>query len=138
MKNYDLENLLIESICRHQILGNGVSIAAVAKKLPTMSFYGSVGFACENSFAICKSALQSYGTIVDSDISNQILVGIVGSGIANMNPSVIVIKCEDGIIHIAGAAKEGLIKQRTAEKAVKHFIEILQQINPESTNCYIK
>jgi hypothetical protein len=51
------------------------------------------------------------------------VIGIVGSGIAKLNPAVVTVTIratEDGSrLVIRGAAKEGLIKQRAGEKAAR-------------------
>lgn len=39
-----------------------------------------------------------------------------------MNPSVVVISVEDSTIRICAYAKEGLIKQHSAEKAIEKYI----------------
>jgi hypothetical protein len=56
--------------------------------------------------------------------------GVVGSGAMNLNPAVITVtmtSATDGstIVHIRGAAKEGLIKQRAGEKAAKRLESLL-------------
>ncbi|GAA1850884.1 hypothetical protein GCM10009813_10510 [Brevibacterium marinum] len=48
------------------------------------------------------------------------LRGIVGSGVGSLNPAyvIIVVDAQSSTIGIAAHAKEGLIKQRTAQKAI--------------------
>lgn len=63
------------------------------------------------------------------------LSGVVGSGKFGMNPAIVVITITAGpetgsTITIAGAAKEGLIKQRTAEKAVNWVKELFLEAYP--------
>lgn len=43
---------------------------------------------------------------------------IIGSGTARMNPAVVELTARSGQIEVRAWAKEGLIKQRTAEKAI--------------------
>jgi hypothetical protein len=85
---------------------------------------------------ICGSVadlLESIGTVVarTGPGDGQALVrGIVGSGAMNLNPAVITVSMTgtaDGgtILHIRGAAKEGIIKQHAGEKAAKRLEALL-------------
>ncbi|MGI8869763.1 MAG: hypothetical protein ACR2F6_13155 [Mycobacteriales bacterium] len=53
---------------------------------------------------------------------------IVGSGALNLNPAVLVVFLRAGAptLHVRGYAKQGLLKQRTARKAVDRFLASLQ------------
>jgi hypothetical protein len=57
------------------------------------------------------------------------VVGIVGSGVGNMNPAVVTVtvdQADNGSrLLIRGAAKEGLIKQRAGEAAAKRVAAAL-------------
>ncbi len=54
-----------------------------------------------------------------------VLRGVVGSGFGGMNPAVVValVDTDAGAVTIAAHAKEGLIKQGTAKKAVAALLE---------------
>ena len=57
--------------------------------------------------------------------------GLVYSGFLNMNPAILVVHIEQTVpdattVRITGMAKEGLIKQHTAEKAARRVAEALQ------------
>ena len=63
--------------------------------------------------------------------------GLLGTGFLKMNPALIEIKLtalEPGKtrVEITSAAKEGLIKQKTAEKAAKRILEILKEPSPQT------
>lgn len=71
--------------------------------------------------------ISEQGSLVDlegasGDRGTQV-VGIVGSGVANLNPAVVTVtiraSSEGSRLVIRGAAKEGLIKQRAGEKAAR-------------------
>lgn len=51
---------------------------------------------------------------------------LVGSGIARTNPAVVELTAQNGQVEIRAWAKEGLIKQRTAEKAVNAVRSVLE------------
>ncbi|HEX7996556.1 MAG TPA: hypothetical protein VF506_21775 [Streptosporangiaceae bacterium] len=90
---------------------------------------GSIG----EVFAAVTSLLESVGTVVarTGPADGQAVVcGVVGSGAMNLNPAVLTVNmasAADGgtILHIRGAAKEGVIKQRAGEKAAKRFEAML-------------
>ncbi len=68
---------------------------------------------------------------VGSDLNNPALSAVIGSGFKNMNPAIVFLAFEavDAMatnIHISGSAKEGLIKQKTAQKVVMRIAEELQ------------
>jgi hypothetical protein len=76
-----------------------------------------------------EEVISEQGSVVDlegtgGDPGTQV-VGIVGSGVANLNPAVVTVTiqaCAEGArLVIRGAAKEGLIKQRAGEKAAKRI-----------------
>lgn len=122
-----LNQLLIEAISSYELLGNKVAMAAIAKRLPTMRAYGSIQVHAADLFQTCLAILQEKGTVLRMDAPNQILLAMVGSGVANLNPAVLILKIEGNTVHLASAAKEGLIKQRTAEKAIASFLSCLQE-----------
>lgn len=85
--------------------------------------------------------LQSMGRIStdtadDSPLPR--LAAVIGSGALGVNPTIVVITVspgsgsESGVV-IAGAAKEGLIKQHSAEKAVKRVKEMFVKVYPSVT-----
>lgn len=81
----------------------------------------------ERAIQLGFSALTRLGTLQleESDGSPYpMLKAVVGSGFLNMNPAVVFLEILEGPsdtceITITAAAKEGLIKQHTAEKAVQ-------------------
>ena len=73
--------------------------------------------------------ISEQGSVVDlegtgGDPGTQV-VGIVGSGVGNLNPAVVIVtiraSSEGSRLVIRGVAKEGLIKQRGGEKAAKRI-----------------
>jgi hypothetical protein len=74
-----------------------------------------------------REVISEHGDVLDLESSGEEpgtqVVGIVGSGAANLNPAVVTVtiraSAEGSRLVIRGAAKEGLIKQRTGEKAAK-------------------
>jgi len=73
--------------------------------------------------------LSSMGEILNpsDDFSEPVLTAVIGSGSMNLNPTIVIMQYvaidEDHTeIHITASAKEGLVKQKSSEKAVKKII----------------
>jgi hypothetical protein len=76
--------------------------------------------------AIIQGFFKTRGTIkkVKTEKKVKIIEGVIGSGFLNMNPSFITIvlhpiSLHKTEVHIGASAKEGLIKQNTAVKAIE-------------------
>jgi len=73
--------------------------------------------------------LSDMGEILNppDDFSEPVLAAVVGSGSLNLNPTIVIMQFSiinenRTEIHITASAKEGLIKQKSSEKAVKRII----------------
>jgi hypothetical protein len=120
-----LLDLMNESLIKYEELRNGMEINKVAKLLPSISFSSKVEVANKDNFELCINTLSKYGTLVETDEDSQTIIAVVGSGISNLNPTAVVIKIIDNTVYAIATAKEGLIKQHSAEKAVKQFFDML-------------
>jgi len=82
---------------------------------------------------LAEQVLAMEGTLrpdLTKDIGTASVAAIVGSGAGNLNPTIVVVEARSiGAnrcrVRIVGIAKEGLIKQLSAEKAVKRIVEQL-------------
>ena len=121
-----INNLLHNIISNYaEILGVKSSlITKVLSKLPTENNYIKIDNV--NFPHICQT-LDNIGNLIQLDEESQICAAIVQSGFANMNPAVVVAMIDNNTLYLASYAKEGLIKQHTAEKALKMIGEILMQ-----------
>ena len=68
--------------------------------------------------------LQRRGELLEE--TEQRLLIMTGSGMKNMNPTVVELTLEGGTLQITAWAKEGMIPQRSAEKAVKDCLNALK------------
>lgn len=100
--------------------GRGVTKKA-AQKLASSSIERKIQSMSGDAYARAKAALSKCGTVLEENSADRIISGIIFSGAANMNPSFVLIWIECNTIHIRASAKEGFIKQHTAERAVKIF-----------------
>jgi len=102
------------------------SVGWTAKLLPTVSATATFTVQTPAPEERIETALADLRASLDSvpQADGVKLFGHLGSGFHNMNPTVFVIAIRDtsvtGIasVHIRTAAKEGLIKQRSAQKAI--------------------
>lgn len=92
-----------------------------ALKLATANITETATVSAPDAYMRAKTALSHCGTILEEDDTEQVLSGLIMSGSLNMNPSIVVIWVDGNCIHIKASAKEGLIKQHTAEKAIAIF-----------------
>lgn len=77
-------------------------------------------------------ALSSIGTLIDGSkyTDYPVVLACCGSGYANMNPAIVCVEFvqidnEQTDLYISAYAKEGLIKQKTAIKAIKKLKSII-------------
>jgi len=68
--------------------------------------------------------LQSRGKLLEE--TEQRLLVMTGSGMKHMNPTVVELMLTDGTLQITAWAKEGMIPQRSAEKAVQDCLKALR------------
>lgn len=122
MDKEQLNELLVSALMSYQLCGNGFAIRKAAEKLASKSFFDQLKVGGENKYQKCLDLLSSYGTVIEAYPDKCTIVGLVGSGTLNMNPTALVINVTDDAIFAVATAKEGLINQKSAEKAVQHFL----------------
>lgn len=93
----------------------------VALKLVTSSVEEVLENIAGDSYELAKTALSECGAILEESVADHTIAGLIMSGAANMNPAFVVLGIEGDHIHVKASAKEGLIKQHTAEKAIEIF-----------------
>lgn len=74
-----------------------------------------------DTYALARTALSECGIILEENLEDGIISGVILSGAANMNPAFLLLRVEGTSIHLTANAKEGLIKQHTAERAIDAF-----------------
>jgi len=115
-------------------LGGYIGGSLSARFLPTERYQTTLKLNVDPRTLLAKaySFFQSKGRVLDDKEGGESpypkISGILGSGFFNMNPAVIhieIVSIDDQTCTaiFTGAAKEGLIKQRSAEKAVKRIAD---------------
>ena len=125
MKKEQMDKLLGDAVVRFYKLKGLEPTKAAMKRLPTETAYKEVQAKESDAFLNARNALMESGLVTEENRDAGIVEGIVYAGVANMNPAVVVICVEDSTIRICAYAKEGLIKQHTAEKAIEKYIRVL-------------
>lgn len=74
-----------------------------------------------------EALTSSLGTVGLVSPEDGQVAGVVGSGAMNMNPTVVQGLWQGGQLHLCAHALEGLIKQRTAQKALDKIVEAFGQ-----------
>ena len=125
-------------------LGGYLGGSWAARFLPTERYQLEVKLRADPRTILAKvyAYLCGKGRVEDSEelrkSPNPTVSGVVGSGFFNMNPAIIYaeiveVEGETCKVILTGAAKEGLIKQRTAEEAVGRLAEALKELGESPT-----
>lgn len=72
-------------------------------------------------------AINEVGNIFNQDDDKQECTAVVYSGGLNMNPAFVALKSEGDKTYIAAFAKEGIIKQHTAQKAIDFIFNTINK-----------
>lgn len=76
-----------------------------------------------NGGKFLAEALMKSGKVLEQSDDECSYIAVVGAGVANMNYAFMALRLEEGHISIAAVAKEGLIKQGTAKKAIERVAQ---------------
>jgi len=115
--------------------GGRLGASWAASKLPTDEVHDKIVLQknLTTSMTTVVQALSSMGTIIDASqyTDYPVVSACCGSGFANMNPAVLCVEFvqsdnAETDLYISGYAKEGLIKQKTAIKAIEKLKSILK------------
>lgn len=77
------------------------------------------------TFAQLRDSLLGLGRILEEDFENKIYVISIAAGVADRNAAVVAVRLSGDSLDFAGYAREGLIKQHTAEQAIEKVCTVL-------------
>lgn len=97
------------------------SVKKLAKKLEMSTVEARLESGSGDSYTLSKKAFADCGSILEEHPSEGIIGGVILSGGAKMNPAFLALQVKDGQVYLKAWAKEGLIKQHTAEGAIEAF-----------------
>ncbi len=128
MEKEQISEILADMITAYTLPGLGrAAVKKAAAKIATTEISDSAEIKGENAFEAVREALSRCGTVLGSS-DDKIISGVILSGAAGMNPCYIIAVTDGDRAEIKAYAKEGLIKQHTAEKAVKALKEAIDNI----------
>lgn len=125
MEQEQINSLLAEIISMYSPSSSQKAVKKVISKLATSSIEEQIA-SDGIPYAAVKNAFASCGTILKEYPTENAAAGVILAGAANMNPAFVIIWIENNILHIIAQAKEGLIKQHTAEKAIQKLVAAVQ------------
>lgn len=96
-------------------------VKKLAKELEISTVEAQLESGSGDSYALLKKAFADCGTILKELPSEGIIGGVILSGVAKMNPAFLALQLKEGQVYLKAWAKEGLIKQHTAERAIEAF-----------------
>lgn len=73
----------------------------------------------EMTFINLRDCLIGLGTILEEDFDLNVYIISVQAGVVNKNNAIVAVKLNNNKLYMFGYAREGLIKQHTAEKAME-------------------
>lgn len=121
--------------------GGGFGARFAARRLPVEESGGSVAVAAGKADvqASLRVILGSIGTLTDEfafETPSDSMSAIVGSGHMNMNPTIIHVQVVEScgvatLLFIRALAKEGLVKQQSAQRAIERIKSLLMNWYPE-------
>ena len=128
MTDQEINELLIEAVKKH---GPKIGIAPVAKftvKILKTCTAEDTFIATETDpFLQARNGMMECGKVLTEDHDESRVEGVVFSGAANLNPAIVIMCINDTEIRIKAYAKEGLINQHTARKAIERMICVLNK-----------
>ena len=115
------------------------------QKLLTTKIENEIGYKEEQSVSeeipikdVTSEAVKFYlydiGTLLEEDTENCIYTASINAGFLNFNRAVLAIKYEKNKLIIKAFAREGLINQKTAEKAINKLREKINGNYPPTSN----
>ena len=123
---------LVERILAGEMGRLAVGGRMMSPRIPTVRFESIVDVRADPVAAATRfsEAIARLGRLLDGepDGPGPTVIGVVGGGFLNLDPAVIQIKIAPmaegrSRATLSGTAKEGMIKQRAGEKAVRRVLE---------------
>lgn len=126
MDTEKIDGLLLDAF--EQAAANKSKLSEWAyKRLKTSRAHGETVMSRPHSFAEVIDILSGIGTFAEVDYERNSLVLLTTSGFMGMNPAVVELSISGGAVYANAHAKEGLMNQGTADKAIeKVFEELLE------------
>jgi hypothetical protein len=141
-KNQNVEKKSYDSykeIILNQECAKAGSSGLITRQYRDDQYVSECSISCEPKEAekVVSITLSAIGSIQDSsalESQNIVIASVIKSGWMEMNPCLVMVEIDSGSdktsnLVITGVAKEGLINQNTAQKAVKKVLKAIQSAN---------
>ena len=125
MNQEDLNEKLAKAIGKYSLMIGYKTTKSIIDKIPTLSKSKSIILSGGDAFLNARNAVMETGKVLLEDRERNTVEGIIYAGTANMNPAIVVIIISGKTVTISAFAKEGLINQHTAKKAIDRFTSAL-------------
>lgn len=125
MKQEELNEQLAKAISKYSLMIGYRATKGIVDRLPTCSEWRTVVSKESDAFLNARNAVMETGRVLLEDREQNTIEGIIYAGVGNMNPAIVVVRVFDNSITISAFAKEGVIKQHTAKKAIDRFVSAL-------------
>lgn len=79
------------------------------------------------SIAQIRDVLLSIGSIIEEDMGGNSYAVEIKAGVTNANVALVLITLDETTLYLSAYAREGLIKQHTAEKAIQKINRVLKK-----------
>lgn len=79
------------------------------------------------TLSMLRDSLVGLGRILDENITESLYVIEMNAGFVGLNHAVIVVQLDNNTLTFIGGAREGLVNQHTAEKAIDRLVKKLQK-----------
>jgi len=123
MKKEQMDQLIVKAVKKFE---PGVT-EKLLKNVPKQSEFEELEIK-DVSFLVIRDNLMTLGKILDENEKKKTFTVCVNAGVANSNPCILVVLVGKDIVSIGAFAREGLINQHTARKAVKKIKGKLRKI----------
>ena len=123
-----INNLLCSLISEYSRVNGKLTqklVYKITSKLSTQSV--KAVFDEADYYQVLQAIINVGGNIFSKDDEKQECTAIVYSGALNMNPAFIALKSDCDKTYIAAFAKEGIIKQHTAQKAIDSIFNAIEK-----------
>ena len=125
MKQEKMNELLAKAIGKYSLMVGYKATKRTIDKLPTYSEWKTIESKESDAFLNARNAVMETGKVLLEDRDQGTVEGVIYAGAGNMNPSIVVVSIFENTITISAFAKEGLINQHTAKKAIDRFVSAL-------------
>ena len=114
MKKEQMDQLLVKAVKKYEL---GVT-PKILEKVPQKSEFEELEIE-DISFLIVRDNLIALGKILDENENKKMFTACINSGVANSNPCILVVLTAKNRVYIGAFAREGLINQHSAHKAIQ-------------------